>query len=84
MMIIISASPFGSSCKLLSRTYAFFDSHTLLEGSARDTLFKVGENDFLLHVATEDSSNDRIVWFDSRSALLWINQEEDDYGMNWE
>ena len=69
---------------IASRKYAFLDSQTLLEGSARDTLLKISENNFLLHMGLEDSPNDRIVWFDSRSALLWINQEEDDYGMNWE
>lgn len=67
-----------------SRTYNFLDSQTLLEVLARDTLFKVGENDFALHMATEDGPNDRIVWLDSRSALLWINEDESDYGINWE
>lgn len=67
-----------------SRTYTFLDSQTLLEGFARDTLFKAGENNFLLYMATEDSPNDRVLRLDSRSALLWINQEEDEYGINWE
>lgn len=69
---------------IASRTYNFLDSETLLDGFARDTLFKVSEGNFLLHMAADDSSNDRIVRFDSRSALLWINQDESDYGINWE
>ena len=68
---------------IASRAYAFLNTQTLLEGLARDTLFKISENNFLLHLATEGSQNDRLVWFDSRSALLWINQEENDYGINW-
>jgi len=26
----------------------------------------------------------RLAWFDCSAALLWINQEEGDYGMDWE
>jgi hypothetical protein len=67
-----------------SRTYAFLDSQTLRERSARDTLFKMGADKFLLHMACDGNQNDRLIWIDSRSALLWINQEENDYGMHWE
>ena len=69
---------------IASRTYAFLDSQTLLEGLARDTLCRIGGDKFLLHMACDGNQNARLVWIDSRSALLWINQEENDYGMNWE
>ncbi|RTL75070.1 MAG: hypothetical protein EKK35_23640 [Bradyrhizobiaceae bacterium] len=69
---------------IASRTYPFLDTQSLTEKFARDTLVKIGENTFLLHMAADDSPNDRIIWFDSRAALLWINEEENDYGMSWE
>ena len=69
---------------IVSRTYAFLDSQTLSERLARDALFKISENEFLLHMTSEGSEDDRLILFDGRSALLWINQEEADYGLNWQ
>ena len=69
---------------IVSRTYAFLDSQTLSERLARDALFKISENEFLLHMTPEGSEDDRLLLFDGRSALLWINQEEADYGLNWQ
>ena len=31
----------------------------------------------------EDFAEERLIWLDSRAALLWINQAADDYGLNW-
>ena len=70
---------------IVSRKYPFLDSETLAEGQVRDTLFRIDENEFLLHMASEGHvEGDRLVWFDSRAALLWINQETEEYGMDWE
>ena len=69
---------------IVSRTYAFLDSQTLSERLASDALFKISENEFMLHMTSEGSEDDRLLWFDGRSALLWINQEEADYGLNWQ
>ena len=44
----------------------------------------IGENEFLLHMTSEaGTEEDRLVWLDSRAALLWINQTTDEYGTNW-
>jgi hypothetical protein len=70
---------------ICSRSYPFLDAQTLVERQARDTLLKIGENEFLLHMASEDGGEEeRIVWFDCRSALLWVSREPDEYGIDWE
>jgi hypothetical protein len=66
-----------------SRSYSFLCAQTLAERQARDSLFKIGENEFLLHMAEEDTEEDRLFWLDSRAALLWICQTIDEYGMDW-
>lgn len=69
---------------IASRKYPFLDSQTLAERQACDTLLRVGENEFLLHMTSEnDIEEDRLVWFDGRAALLWINQETEEYGRDW-
>lgn len=57
MMIIISVKAHGYFVMqvIASRKYTFLDSQTLSEELARDTLIKVGENDFALHMASEAS-----------------------------
>jgi hypothetical protein len=68
-----------------SRTYSFVCAQTLAERQARDSLFKISENEFLLHMTSEeDTEEDRLFWLDSRAALLWISQTTDEYGMDWE
>jgi hypothetical protein len=66
------------------RSYPFLDAQTLEERSARDTLLRAGENEFLLHMTADDGVEERLVRFDCRAALVWINQEEHEYGTNWE
>ena len=68
-----------------TRKYSFIAVQTLTECQACDSLFKVAENGFVLHMNSDEASEDeRLVWLDSRAALLWINQTTDEYGMNWE
>jgi hypothetical protein len=67
-----------------SRTYPFLCAQTLAERQARDSLFKISENEFLLHMTSEDDKEDRLFWLDNRAALLWINQTTDEYGIDWE
>ncbi|KGT75004.1 hypothetical protein MA20_37325 [Bradyrhizobium japonicum] len=68
-----------------TRKYSFIAVQTLTECQACDSLFKVAENEFVLHMNSDEASEDeRLVWLDSRAALLWINQTTDEYGMNWE
>jgi len=70
---------------IASRTYSFLDAQTLVEIQARDSLLRVGENEFLLHMMSDgDATEDRLLWFDGRAALLWINQEPEEFGVDWE
>jgi hypothetical protein len=69
---------------VITRKYPFLAAQTLTERQARDSLFRVGEHEFLLHMTPgEDFAEERLIWLDSRAALLWINQAADDYGLNW-
>jgi hypothetical protein len=46
---------------------------------------RIGENEFLLHMTSDDVvQGERLVRFDSRAALVWINQQVDEYGVDWE
>ncbi|MET4384365.1 hypothetical protein ABIB73_000100 [Bradyrhizobium sp. F1.4.3] len=68
-----------------TRQYSFISVQTLTESQACDSLFRVAENEFMLHMNSNDvSEEERLVWLDTRAALLWINQSSDDYGLNWE
>ena len=70
---------------ICSRTYPFLDRQTLVERQARDTLLRVGENEFLLHMMSDDGGEEeRLIRFDGRTALLWISQEAEEYGSDWE
>ena len=35
-------------------------------------------------VNVDDVGEERLVWLDCRSALLWISQEAEEYGIDWE
>lgn len=63
-----------------TREYSFLDVQTLNECQARDSLFRYGENSFLLHITPRAGENDQLFWLDSRTALLWINQSVEEYG----
>ena len=70
---------------ICSRIYPFLDTQTLEERQARDTLLKIGENEFLLHMMSDGgATEDRLRWLDCRAALLWINQEPEEFGVDWE
>ena len=57
---------------LVSRTYPFIDSLSLIEHQARDTLFRMPDGAFLLHLSSSNrpADDDRLVWIDSRAALI--------------
>jgi hypothetical protein len=71
---------------LISRTYPFIDRDSLAERQACDSLFRVAGGTFLLHLSSSDRpvEDDRLVWIDCRSALLWINAAPDQFGAEWE
>lgn len=71
---------------LASRTYPFVDRLWLEERLARDTLFRTGDDEFLLYMETPGSVEgvDRLVRLNCRAALLWINETTEEFGMEWE
>jgi hypothetical protein len=71
---------------LISRTYPFIDSQSLVEYQARDSLFRIPDGTFLLHLSSSDRpvEDDRLVWIDCRTALIWINAAPEDQGSEWE
>ena len=70
---------------IAARRYSFIAVQTLAEHQACDRLFKVAENEFVLHMSSDEASGeDRLVRLDSRASLLWINQTTDEYGTNWD
>jgi len=71
---------------LISRTYPFIDSQSLSEDQARDTLFRMADGTFLLHLSSRDrpGNDDRLVWIDCRVALIWINATPEEYGTEWQ
>jgi hypothetical protein len=71
---------------LVSRTYPFIDSRSLDEHFARDTLFRAEDGTFLLHLSSSDRplDDDRLVWIDCRTALIWINATPEEFGLEWQ
>jgi hypothetical protein len=71
---------------LVSRTYPFLDSQSLVEYQARDTLFRTPDGAFILHLSSSDrhADEDRLIWIDARTALTWINAAPEEFGLEWE
>jgi hypothetical protein len=71
---------------VVSRTYPFIDSESLAEHCARDTLFRIEDGTFLLHLSSSNKpvDDDRLVWIDGRTALIWINEVPEDFGWEWQ
>jgi hypothetical protein len=71
---------------LSSRTYPFIDSQSLVEHLARDTLFRIDDEGFLLHLSSSNRpvEHDRLVWIDCRTALIWINAAPEEFGLEWQ
>jgi hypothetical protein len=71
---------------LSSRTYPFIDSQSPVEHRARDTLFRIEDEGFLLHLSSSDRAleQDRLVWIDCRTALIWINAAPEEFGLEWQ
>lgn len=68
-----------------SRVYPFLDASSLRECVARDTLLRTHDGAYILHMTSgeETENQDRLIWLDSRSALMWVNASAEEYGMEW-
>ena len=70
---------------VVSRTYPFIDSDALVERQARDTLLRMPDGSFVLHLSTDKATdNDRLVWLDGRAALIWLNAVPEEFGTEWQ
>jgi hypothetical protein len=71
---------------LASRIYPFIDSRSLVEYQAHDTLFRMPDGAFLLHLSSSDrpADDDRLIWIGCRAALIWINADPEELGLEWE
>ena len=68
-----------------SRTYPFIDPDTLVERRARDTLCRLPDGSFVLHLSTDKAANDeRLVWIGTRAALIWLNAGPEEFGTEWQ
>ncbi len=68
---------------LASRIYPFIDTGSLVEHRACDTLFRTEDGGFLLHLSSPIGAY-RVLRIDCRAALVWINEEPDEFGKEWE
>src|ERR1700684_4527653 len=68
-----------------SRVYPFLDASSLHECLARDTLLRTHDGAYILHMTSGDETGhqDRLIWLDSRSALMWVNASAEECGMEW-
>ncbi len=68
-----------------SRLYPFLDASSLKERMAQDTLLRTDDGAYILHMSSGDqtTNQDRLIWLDSRSALMWVNASAEEYGMEW-
>jgi hypothetical protein len=70
---------------LVSRTYPFVDSDALVERQARDSLFRMPDGSFLLHLSNDKATDeDRVVRIGSRAALIWLNANPEEFGIEWQ
>ena len=70
---------------MVSRSYPVIDAQTLTEYVACDALFRVADGAYFLCVASKGrvEGKERILFFDCRDALLWLNETPDALGSYW-
>jgi hypothetical protein len=71
---------------LISRSYPFIDPRSLVEYQARDSLLRMADGTFLLHLSSSNGpvDDDRLICIDCRAALIWINAAPDEFGTEWQ
>ena len=70
---------------MVSCNYPVIDAETLTEYVARDALFRAADGCYFLYMASRGrpEGEERILFFDSRDALLWLNEPRDALGSYW-
>ncbi len=70
---------------VVSRNYPVIDAETLTEYVARDALFRAADGSYFLYMVSKGRPEDeeRILFFDSRDALVWLNETPDALASYW-
>jgi hypothetical protein len=70
---------------VVSRNYPVVDAETLTEYLARDALFRAADGSYFLYMVSKGrpEGEERILFFDSRDALIWLNETPDALGSYW-
>ena len=69
-----------------SRTVPFLDAHSLLNGQAREALFRNDDGRFILYLTDGSQpalSEERVIFLELREALLWLNEPDLEQGAFW-
>jgi hypothetical protein len=68
-----------------SRTISYIDSQTLDVGEAQEMLFR-NDCSFVLYLSAGDmtpSGKERVISLELREALIWLNENPQDWGAFW-
>jgi hypothetical protein len=66
-----------------SRIIAFLDSQSLAPRQATEALFRA-EKGFVLYLSDgAPQSKEKVLFLETREALLWLNEDKDDLGSFW-
>jgi hypothetical protein len=70
---------------MVSRSYSVIDAQTLTEYVTCDALFRGADGAYFLYMASKGrvGGKERILFFDCRDALLWLNDTPDAFGSYW-
>ena len=71
---------------IASRIIPFIDCDSLQERTARETLFRQQDGAFILYLSDTGSSRDadeRVIFLDSRNALIWLGESAEACGSFW-
>jgi hypothetical protein len=70
---------------MVSRSYPAIDAQTLTEYVTCEALFRVADGAYFLYMASKGQvdGKERILFFDCRDALLWLNETPDALGSYW-
>jgi hypothetical protein len=69
---------------MVSRRYPVVDAQARTEYVARAGLFRTAEGSYCLYLAMDQvEGEERVLFLDSRVALLWLNETPDALGSYW-
>jgi hypothetical protein len=69
---------------LAIRRYPFIEFETLVEGEAQEILVREPDGFYLYMRSSGASANgETILQLETRDALIWLNETEDEYGGFW-